>query len=501
MESNKVKSVLQSLQKFRNRLSTDEINNQNSVNSANSISSANLYLRGNSGQISKQTSKQTSKNISNKIYIDLHGDLIDDNLFCNKKHLPENRSPEELLLEFSAGEVPTFEIACKSRIMSADKLSNKKFSDNNLTNNNVKNQTNNSVSNNSMTDNSISDSDKLNEQNAVSNIVTIIPEIRVMEIKNQTTANYDDQNKDQNNSDQERKKKVEEDIARDVDEYLDKYYGGNIFANCIIDNKPQLSVFNGEDSSDKVVDVADSGEVEELETNGLTKSKLLVTRGLEKSYFKSKLKIPVLNGVDFTAYSGEFVSITGQSGSGKSTLLHLLGALDKPDAGEIIFEDKRIDNLSVSFRDGLRNRSIGFIFQFYNLLPEFTALENVLSPLMIRDGVFGYFKRRRVYIERARELLDRVGLLHRLKHRPSELSGGEIQRVAIARSLIIEPKLLLADEPTGNLDSSSAKEVIRILRSLNEETNLTIVMVTHDNSIAATADRVVIMSDGIIMPF
>lgn len=228
-------------------------------------------------------------------------------------------------------------------------------------------------------------------------------------------------------------------------------------------------------------------------------SELLSTENIRKSYSKGKLKIPVLNGVNFAAYSGEFVSIVGQSGSGKSTLLHLLGTLDNPDSGTIHFEGRRIDNLPIAKRDLLRNRSIGFIFQFYHLLPELTTLENVLSPLMIRESIWGYMTRRRQYIEQGKEILDRVGLSHRLKHRPSELSGGEMQRAAIARALVAEPKILLADEPTGNLDSSSAGEIIEILRCLNEDHQLTIIMVTHDNIIAKAADRMVRMVDGMIV--
>lgn len=226
---------------------------------------------------------------------------------------------------------------------------------------------------------------------------------------------------------------------------------------------------------------------------------LLVTKELKKSYTKGKLKIPVLNGVDFSACIGEFVSIVGQSGSGKSTLLHLLGTLDNPDSGTICFDGRRIDRLPTGERDFLRNHSIGFIFQFYHLLPELTTLENVLSPLMIRESVWGYLTKRRHYIEQGKTILERVGLSHRLNHRPSELSGGEMQRAAIARALVAEPKILLADEPTGNLDSSSAGEIIEILRRLNEEQHLTIVMVTHDNIIAKAADRIVRMVDGVIV--
>ena len=226
---------------------------------------------------------------------------------------------------------------------------------------------------------------------------------------------------------------------------------------------------------------------------------MLLVKGITKSYSKKHLTIPVLKGVDFSVRKGEFVSIVGQSGSGKSTLLHLLGTLDSPDSGEIYFGGDRIDSLSASRRDWLRNRSFGFIFQFYHLLPELTALENVLSPLMIRTGLLEYWLKRRKFHEKAQLLLEQVGLLHRLKHKPNELSGGEMQRTAIARALISEPQILLADEPTGNLDATSAKEVIQLLRQLCTLHKLTVIMVTHDHDIAAVADRTVQMVDGVIV--
>jgi lipoprotein-releasing system ATP-binding protein len=218
--------------------------------------------------------------------------------------------------------------------------------------------------------------------------------------------------------------------------------------------------------------------------------------GLKKSYHKGRLEVPVLKGVDVAVYPGEFLAIVGQSGSGKSTLLHLLGTLDAPDEGEIFFEGQRIDNLTGRRRDELRNRQISMIFQFYHLLPEFTTLENVLTPLMIGHSVWGFLRRRGQYRAAARELLELVGLGHRLRHRPTELSGGEMQRAAIARALIGKPRLLLADEPTGNLDKQTGEEILRILRTLNHEQKLTIVMVTHDPAIAAQADRLVRLVDG-----
>jgi lipoprotein-releasing system ATP-binding protein len=217
---------------------------------------------------------------------------------------------------------------------------------------------------------------------------------------------------------------------------------------------------------------------------------------LYKSYRKGPVEVPVLRGVSLTVRQGELLAIVGQSGSGKSTLLHLLGTLDAPDRGEIHYAGQRIDNLAAKGRDRLRNSRFGMIFQFYHLLPELTTLENVLSPLMITHGVWSYYRNRRTLQARAKELLETVGLSHRLKHRPRELSGGEMQRAAIARALITQPDLVLADEPTGNLDQSTGEEIIRILRDLNQRENLTIVMVTHDRSIAGQADRIVRLVNG-----
>lgn len=225
---------------------------------------------------------------------------------------------------------------------------------------------------------------------------------------------------------------------------------------------------------------------------------LLAASGLRKAYRKGSHTIPVLRGVSLAVRHGEFLAIVGQSGSGKSTLLHLLATLDAPSQGEVRFEGRRIDRLPNSQRDRLRNRDLGMIFQFYHLLPELTALENVLAPLMIAEGLWGYFRRRKLYLKRATQLLEMVGLGHRLKHRPGELSGGEMQRAAIARALIAQPKLLLADEPTGNLDHATGRDILEILGSLNRRQNLTIVMVTHDLSIAKQADRVVRLADGCI---
>ena len=225
-------------------------------------------------------------------------------------------------------------------------------------------------------------------------------------------------------------------------------------------------------------------------------SPLLAAHDVYKSYRKGRHVIPVLRGVDFEVRTGEFTAIIGQSGSGKSTLLHLLGTLDVPDDGEIHFEGNRIDNLRQVARDILRNRYFGMIFQFYHLLPELSTLENVLMPLMIAQGAMRYWLNKRKHVARAKELLDMVGLSHRLTHKPRELSGGEMQRTAIARALIAEPQLLLADEPTGNLDSQTGREILALLRRLNQEEQITTVMVTHDLSIAKQADSVVSLVEG-----
>ncbi|MCA9080341.1 MAG: ABC transporter ATP-binding protein [Planctomycetaceae bacterium] len=217
---------------------------------------------------------------------------------------------------------------------------------------------------------------------------------------------------------------------------------------------------------------------------------------IDKAYLKGAHRIPVLRGVDVSVAAGEFISIVGQSGSGKSTLMHLLGLLDAPDMGEVRLNGDRIDNLPARVRDDLRNNVFGFVFQFYHLLPELTLVENVLAPLMIRHGVFSYWGKKNAFLEQAQEILDRVGLGHRLHHRPSELSGGEMQRAAIARALMNQPEVLLADEPTGNLDSHTGGEILDLLCSLNEDEGLTIIMVTHDDYIAQQSQRIVRLTEG-----
>lgn len=222
----------------------------------------------------------------------------------------------------------------------------------------------------------------------------------------------------------------------------------------------------------------------------------LSATGIEKSYRKGKNQVPVLRGVDLEVEHGELVAIVGASGSGKSTLLHVLGMLDEPDAGSVYLEGSRIDDRPERTRDQLRNRTFGFIFQFYHLLPELTALENVMMPHLIRHGLWSYMSHRVRIRKEAAALLERVGLGHRLEHYPTELSGGEMQRAAIARALSGSPAFLLADEPTGNLDATTGHGVLELLRDLNRERGLTMIMVTHDGQIAQQADRVVRLAEG-----
>jgi lipoprotein-releasing system ATP-binding protein len=222
----------------------------------------------------------------------------------------------------------------------------------------------------------------------------------------------------------------------------------------------------------------------------------LAACGLEKAYRKGKSQVPVLRGVDLAVERGEFVAIVGASGSGKSTLLHVLGLLDAPDGGTVALDGRRIDDGSDRRRDMLRNETFGFIFQFYHLLPELSAQENVMMPQLIRHGLGAYLARRRAIRREATELLERVGLGHRLTHYPAELSGGEMQRAAIARALAGGPAIVLADEPTGNLDAASGQGVLDLLRDLNRERGLTMMMVTHDLQIAQQADRVVRLVEG-----
>jgi len=219
---------------------------------------------------------------------------------------------------------------------------------------------------------------------------------------------------------------------------------------------------------------------------------LLSARGLTKTYVMGKRSLEVLRGVDVDIARGDFLALRGASGAGKSTLLHLIGGLDTPNAGEIIFNGQSFADFSESKLTDFRNRRVGFIFQAYHLLPELTALENVCLPARIARIAVATAK------QRATELLTRVGLKDRLDHKSSELSGGEQQRVAIARALINEPVLLLADEPTGNLDSRTGGEIMELLQSLRTEKQTTLVIATHDAKVAALAPRVIELVDGLI---
>jgi lipoprotein-releasing system ATP-binding protein len=224
---------------------------------------------------------------------------------------------------------------------------------------------------------------------------------------------------------------------------------------------------------------------------------LLSAVNLHKTYRKDAVETRVLCGLDLEVEAGEFVCVVGASGCGKSTLLHLLGTLDRPDDGEVLLDGERIDDLPACERDRLRCETFGFIFQFYHLLPELNALENVLVPQMIGRGLFDWLGQRRELRRRATDLLERVGLGQRLRHRPRELSGGEMQRTAIARALINHPRVLLADEPTGNLDADTGAEIIGLLRDLNQQEGLTIIMVTHNlDLVAEESDRVVRIAKG-----
>jgi ABC-type lipoprotein export system ATPase subunit len=216
----------------------------------------------------------------------------------------------------------------------------------------------------------------------------------------------------------------------------------------------------------------------------------VVTRALRKSYVMGRRTLEVLGGIDLAVARGEFLALRGASGAGKSTLLHLLGGLDLPNAGEILFDGVDLRSLAPGALARLRNRRVGFIFQAYHLLPELSALENVLLPARMARAAPA------AAAARAAELLGRVGLAERVEHRPWELSGGEQQRVAIARALVNSPDLILADEPTGNLDSRTGEEIIRLLDALRAERQATLIMATHDASIAAHAPRVLELADG-----
>lgn len=222
-----------------------------------------------------------------------------------------------------------------------------------------------------------------------------------------------------------------------------------------------------------------------------SKDVILKAEHIYKHFTDGKNRVDVIKDLSLEVYSGEFVSIIGASGSGKSTLLHILGGLDLPSQGDIFLNGQHLNKANETQRGDLRNQYLGFVYQFHHLLPEFTALENVAMPLMLRkDSDFKTAKQRAEY------LLERVGLSHRMSHQSGELSGGERQRVALARALAGQPKVMLADEPTGNLDRKTAMDIFQLLNELKQEFNMAMLIVTHDEALAKSADRILQMQDG-----
>jgi lipoprotein-releasing system ATP-binding protein len=229
------------------------------------------------------------------------------------------------------------------------------------------------------------------------------------------------------------------------------------------------------------------------------KDVLLSARGIKKAFDIADRSLEVLHGVDFDVGRGELVALMGASGAGKTTLIQILGLLDAPTSGEVILDGRSAWTLPTQQRASLRNQEIGFVFQFYHLLPELDALENVLLPGMIGNSIGGWRKNGRELKARAKDMLVKFGLEKRLGHRPSQLSGGERQRVAIARALLLDPKIVIADEPTGNLDTSTGEKVLEMLLNEQRERGLSLLLVTHDERLAERCQRVVRMEDGRIV--
>ena len=224
---------------------------------------------------------------------------------------------------------------------------------------------------------------------------------------------------------------------------------------------------------------------------------LLQARAIHKTYGQGPAEVRVLKGASVEAEPGEFLVIMGASGSGKSTLLHILGALDSPDRGDVLFRGRSVFGMGANERGTYRNKEVGFVFQFYHLLPELNVLENVLMAAMVGSSFWNWHRVKPAVKKRAEGILEQMGLSGRIKHRPSELSGGERQRVAIARALVSGPALLLADEPTGNLDEATGVGILRLLTELNNA-GQTIVMVTHDSKVASLAHRRVHLASGVV---
>jgi len=226
---------------------------------------------------------------------------------------------------------------------------------------------------------------------------------------------------------------------------------------------------------------------------------LLTAHDLNKTYHMGGQALHVLRGVDIEVRRGEWLAVLGASGSGKSTLLHLLGALDRPDQGRVVFDGRDVFKMRGRMLDRYRTLHVGFVFQFYHLLPELNAIDNVLIASMMQSSMFGWMRSRSAARTRAERLLDQFGLGERLCHRPNKLSGGERQRVAIGRALINDPDLLLADEPTGNLDADTGHQFLEVLRRFHVA-GQTIVMVTHDVRVAKSADRYLVLENGRLRP-